>query len=83
MVCERLKTDGRSTPKLTFQALVQTAVQFADANCAIFEPELGEHKLVCARQDFLNLANLGVFWSLKKGRCSAKTHTRTHLLPTL
>eukprot|EP00438_Fugacium_kawagutii_P016943 Skav230406 [mRNA] locus=scaffold4006:23499:31022:+ [translate_table: standard] len=28
------------------QALVQTAVQFADANCAIFEPELGEHKLV-------------------------------------
>lgn len=30
------------------KALVQTAVQFADANCAIFEPELGEHKLVCA-----------------------------------
>ncbi|CAK9011830.1 unnamed protein product [Durusdinium trenchii] len=28
------------------EALVQTAVQFADANCAIFEPELGEHKLV-------------------------------------
>lgn len=31
-----------------WQALVQTAVQFADANCAIFEQELGEHKLVCA-----------------------------------
>ncbi|CAJ1403225.1 unnamed protein product [Effrenium voratum] len=28
------------------EALVQTAVQFADANCAVFEPELGEHKLV-------------------------------------
>eukprot|EP00931_Biecheleriopsis_adriatica_P105926 TRINITY_DN80446_c0_g1_i1.p1 TRINITY_DN80446_c0_g1~~TRINITY_DN80446_c0_g1_i1.p1 ORF type:complete len:168 (+),score=55.78 TRINITY_DN80446_c0_g1_i1:28-504(+) len=31
------------------EALVQTAVQFADANCAIFEPELGEHKLEYTR----------------------------------
>ena len=30
------------------EALVQTAVQFADAHCAVFEPELGEHKLECA-----------------------------------
>ena len=27
---------------------MQTAVQFADAHCAVFEPELGEHKLECA-----------------------------------
>lgn len=39
-----------SNPKFPVEALVQTAVQFADANCAIFEPELGEHKLVCAVQ---------------------------------
>ncbi|CAE7658682.1 cfap36 [Symbiodinium pilosum] len=31
------------------EALVQTAVHFADANCAVFEPELGEHKLEYTR----------------------------------
>ncbi|CAE7943793.1 rab-6.1 [Symbiodinium sp. KB8] len=31
------------------EALVQTAVQFADAHCAVFEPELGEHKLEYTR----------------------------------
>mmetsp|Transcript_56542 Transcript_56542/g.106048 ORF Transcript_56542/g.106048 Transcript_56542/m.106048 type:complete len:159 (+) Transcript_56542:79-555(+) len=31
------------------EALVHTAVQFADANCGIFEPELGEHKLEYTR----------------------------------
>ncbi|CAE7251959.1 cfap36 [Symbiodinium natans] len=31
------------------EALVQTAVQFADANCSVFEPELGEHKLEYTR----------------------------------
>lgn len=46
--CKEMASTKLSVTFTRWQALVQTAVQFADANCAIFEPELGEHKLVCA-----------------------------------